>query len=60
MPTWFYMVGKKPSVKADLAIYSHVLDVSGWCMSVSLILGIKLDFSSCAIFTNPVTFVIVS
>ena len=21
-PTWFYMVGKKPSVKADLAIYS--------------------------------------
>ena len=33
-------------MNADLAIYGHVLDVSGWCMSVSLILGIKLDFSS--------------
>ena len=34
-PTQFYRVDKKPSVKADLAIYSHVLDVSGRCMSVS-------------------------
>ena len=34
-----YRVGKKPSVKADLAMY----------MSVSLILGYKLDFSSCVI-----------
>ena len=24
-PLWFYRVGKKPSVKADLAIFSHVL-----------------------------------
>ena len=47
-PTRLYQVGKKLSVKADLAIYSHVLDISGWCMSVSLILSIKLDFSSCA------------
>ena len=47
-PTWFYRVGKKPSVKADLAIYSYALDVSGWCMIVSLIIFIKLDFSSCA------------
>ena len=43
----FYRIGKKPSVKADLAIYSHVVDASGQCMSVSLILGFNLDFSSC-------------
>ena len=47
-PTWFYKVGKKLSVKANLATYSHILDVSGRCMSVSLTLGIKLDFNSCA------------
>ena len=46
-PTQFYRVGKKPSVKAGLAIYSHVVDASGQCMSVSLILGFNLDFSSC-------------
>ena len=28
-PTRFYRVGKKPSVKADLAIYSHAVDVGG-------------------------------
>ena len=28
-PSWFYGVDKKPSVKADLAIYSHTLEVSG-------------------------------
>ena len=28
-------------------LYGHILDVSGWCMSVSIILGFKLDFSSC-------------
>ena len=44
----FTVLGKKPSVKADLAIYSHVVDASGQCMSVSLILGFKLDLSSCA------------
>ena len=37
-PTWFYRVGKKPSVKADLVIYSHVLGVSRQCTSVSLML----------------------
>ena len=42
-----YRVGKKPPVKEDLAIYSHVVDASGQCMSVSLILGFNLDFSSC-------------
>ena len=46
-PSQFYRVSKKPSVKADLAIYSYTLEVSGWCLSVSLILFIKLDFSSC-------------
>ena len=58
-PTWFYRVGKKPSVKADLAIYSHAVDVRGQCMSESLILGHNLDFSSCDImvgFVYPVTF----
>ena len=45
VPKWFYWVGKKSSVKADFAIYSHILDISGWCMSVSLISFIKLDFS---------------
>ena len=45
-PTWLHRVGKKPSVKADLAIYSHAVDASGQCMSESLILGHNLDFSS--------------
>ena len=45
-PMWFYRVRQKPSVKADLAIYSHALDVFGQCKSVSVILGFKLDFSS--------------
>ena len=46
-PTWFYRVGKKPSVKADAAIYSQVVDASGQGISVSLILSFNLDFSSC-------------
>ena len=33
-------------MKADLAIHGQVVDVSGQCMSMSLILGFKLDFSS--------------
>ena len=28
-PLWFHSINKKPSVKADLAIYSLVLGVSG-------------------------------
>ena len=43
----FYRVCKKPSEKADLAIYSHVVDDSGQCKSVSLILAFTLDFNSC-------------
>ena len=44
-------------MKADLAIYSHILGVSGHCWSVTLMLCYKMDFSSCAIkdsFGNPV------
>ena len=40
-PTWLYRVGKKPSVKADLAMYSHTVDVSRQYMSV-LIINIRL------------------
>ena len=53
-PTRFYRVGKKPPVKAVLAIYNHPVDVRGQCMSESLILGhnINLDFSSCEIMVG--------
>ena len=47
-----YTVGKKPSVKADLAIYSQAVDVHGQCMSESLKLGHNLDFSSCDIMVG--------
>ena len=39
-------------MKADLAIYSHAVDVSGQCMSESLTLGHNLDFSSCDIMVG--------
>ena len=48
----FYMVDKKPSVKADLTIYSQAVDVHGRCMSESLKLGHNLDFSSCDIMVS--------
>ena len=51
-PTRSYTVGKKPSVKADLAIYSQAVDVRGRCMSESLKLGHNLDFSSCDIMVG--------
>ena len=47
-----YTVGKKPSMKADLAIYSQAVDVRGQCMSESLKLGHNLDFSSCDIMVG--------
>ena len=50
--TWFYRVGKKPRVKADLAIYSQAVNVRGQCMSESLILEDNLDFSSCDIMVG--------
>ena len=40
----------KSCLKADLAIYNHIVDACGQCMSVSLILSFKLDLSSCAIW----------
>ena len=46
------MVGKMPSVKADLAIYSQAVDIRGRCMNESLILGCNLDFSSCDIMVG--------
>ena len=51
-PTWFYRVDKKPSVKAELAINSHAVDVCGQCMIEPLILGHNLDFSSCDIMVD--------
>ena len=39
-------------MKADLAIFSHVLGMSGQCLSVALMLGNKMDLSSCAIWTG--------
>ena len=51
-PTGFYTVSKKPSVKADLAIYSQAVCVCGQCMSESLKLGHYLDFSSCDIMVG--------
>ena len=51
-PTWPYRVGKKLSVKADLAIYSHTADAAGQCMSESLMLGHNLDFSTCDILVK--------
>ena len=39
---------EKPSVKADLAIYTHVLGVPGQYESVALMLSHKMDFNCCA------------
>ena len=39
---------RKPSVKVDLAIYTHVLGVPGQYESVALMLSHKMDFSCCA------------
>ena len=51
-PTLFYRVCKKPSLKADPAIYSQAVVVHGQCMSESLILGHNLDFISCDIMVD--------
>ena len=45
---WLDRVGKKPSVKADLFIYSNCVTVSGQCLSVAIIISNKMDFNSCA------------
>ena len=51
--SWIDRVDKKPSVKADLAIYSCVLGVTGQWVSVALTLCHQLDFSCC---DNSVSF----
>ena len=47
--SWFDMVSKEPSVKADLAIYSHVLGMSAQCWSVAILVSYKLNFTSCVV-----------
>ena len=45
----FDRLEKSPSsVKADLAIYTHVLGVPGQYESVALMLSLKMDFNCCA------------
>ena len=46
-PSWFYRVGKRPPVKADLAIYSLIVGMSGQWEDVATMLNIKLDFCCC-------------
>ena len=46
-PSWFYRVGKRPTVKADLAICSLIVGVSGQWLSVATMLNNKLDFCCC-------------
>ena len=48
-------------MKADLAIYTHVLGVPGQYESVALMFNHKIDFNCCAnrdSFCNPVTYYI--
>ena len=50
---------EKLSVKAGLAIYTHVLGVSGQYESVALMLSQEMDFNCCAnrdSFANLVTY----
>ena len=57
-PLWFYMVGKRPPVKADLAIYSLIVGMSGQWENAATMLNIKLHFytvvTSRSVFANPV------
>ena len=52
-PVVVYRVGKRPSVKADLAIYSLVVGMSGLWVNVATMLNNKLDFYCC---DNSVSF----
>ena len=51
--SWFYRVGKRPPVKADLAIYSLVVGMSGLWVNVATMLNNKLGFYCC---DNSVSF----
>ena len=46
-------LGKEPSLKADLAIYSYIVTVSGQYLSVAITLSNNIDFSYC---DNTVSF----
>ena len=46
-PSWFGRLKESP-LKADLAIYIHVLGVPGQYESVALMLRHKMDFYCCA------------
>ena len=46
-PSWFYRVSKRPPVKADLAIYSLIVGMSGQWLNVAIALNNKLDFYCC-------------
>ena len=43
-PSWFYRVGKRPPVKADLATYGLMVGMSGQWEDVATMLNSKLDF----------------
>jgi len=46
-PLWLDKVDNKPSVKADLLIYTSFVIVSGQCMSVAITISNQMDFNSC-------------
>ena len=48
-------VNKKPSVKAELTTYSHVLSVPG-CLSLAFMLSSKLDVPVWEIFAYSATY----
>ena len=50
-----YRVSKKLSVKADLDIYSQVVDTSGQCMSVSSLIWISVLVTIWSVFVTPLT-----
>ena len=53
--SWLDRVGKKPSLKADMAIYSYIVTVSGEYLSVAITLSNKMGLIIQSAFTNPVT-----
>jgi len=44
-PSWLYRVNNRPSVKADLLIYTSLIIVSGQCTSVAITISNKMDFN---------------
>ena len=60
-PLWFYRVGKRPPVKADLAIYSLIVGMSGQWVNVAtmLINWISTVVTIRSVFANPVTYILI-